>query len=272
MNLLVGFEFEFGWQKLSFRHDFEIFNDVKKDLRATFGAKWVRKIEKITYDGTLKFSNNGCGYTGVEVVTKPMPYEDAIIYCKEMLGWLKNHKRIITNKTCGLHVNMSLKDKVANDKISYYKLLENTPQIDILKLFNRINNSYCRPTSEVKFSLRIKNKDTPRHKISYWLQKANDNHLSTVFKKKHLHMFSKNPHPGVKKTIKFKNGELLKLIKEAYLDRLDMDSKGIAVVEKNLVGNRYFEFRMIGNENYQNKFKEIKKTIGLLKRSLIQSQ
>ncbi len=270
MQFLIGFEFEFGWEvdpKNYYQYD--TFSQIKKTLRKQFGRDWVAKIEQFTHDGSLSFPKKKGDYYGVEIVTKPMPEDIAIIFCKDMLSWMKHNKRVVTNKTCSLHVNISFLDKKLNRKIDYYKVLSKTPQKDILRFFGREHNTYCTNSEDKKFSLIINNKETPRHKIGYWLKSVDKLTYKTTLKKPFPNLYKKNPHKPKAHTIKFSNQqEFLELVKKSYINRVSQSPKGLAIVEKELKNNKYYEFRMIGNSDYELKYRDIKKCITIFKNVL----
>lgn len=270
MQFLIGFEFEFGWEidpKNYYQYD--TFSQIRKILRKEFGREWISRIEHFTHDGSLSFPKTQGNHYGVELVTKPMPEDVAISFCKDMLYWMKKNPRVLTNKTCSLHVNINFKDKKLNKKIDYYKVLSSTPQKEILQFFGREKNTYCTNSEDKKFSLIINKKETPRHNLKYWLQSLHKKIYKTTLKKPYPNLYKKNPFKGNKHTIKFSNEEeFFELIKKSYLDRISQSPKGLAIVEKEQKYNKYYEFRMIGNSDYESKYRHIKKCITLFKKSL----
>ncbi len=274
MTILIGFEFEFGWLRKDRQdYDFQVFLGIKKELKKSFGNDFVKNIKEIVCDGSLEFSHKFGDVCGAEVVTKPMEEEKAIIFCKTFLNWMKNESRVLTNKTCSLHVNVNFKDKKLNEKIDYFSVTQKTPQKEILEKFGRLKNTYCIPTTDKKFGLKIKNKETPRHGLDYWLTKVNQSYITTTLRKPHPHLYKKNPNKGAKETVFFEDkDELLNVIKEAYIDRISNEQKGVAIVEKPLgFKNKYYEFRMIGNTDYESNYNEIKKCITVFKNVLKKS-
>jgi hypothetical protein len=270
MQFLIGFEFEFGWEidpKKYYQYD--TFSQIKKELKKTFGREWISNILHFTHDGSLSFPRNKGGHYGVELVTKPMKEEVAISFCKDMLNWMKNHPRVITNKTCSLHVNINFLDKKLNRKIDYYQVLCNTPQKDILRFFGREKNTYCTNSEDKKFSLIINNKETPRHKIDYWMKSLSKLTYKTTLKKPYPNLYKKNPYKAISHTIKFSDeNEFFELIKKSYINRVSQSPKGLAIVEKEQKNNKYYEFRMIGNSDYEAQYRYIKKCITIFKKSL----
>ncbi len=276
MDILIGFEFEFGWKRISnrsYEYDFQVFNRVKKEIKKELGNDFFKNIHDVVTDGSLSFAKKEGDICGVEVVTKPMEESFAIEFCKAFLKWMKKENRVITNSTCSLHVNLNFKNKKINEKIDYFSLLQKTPEKLILEMFGRQKNQYCIASVDKKFGLRIKNKVTPRHTIDYWLKKIGDRHLNTVLRNNHPHLYKKNPYKGKKETIFFKSeDEFLEIVKESYIERVEAESKGTAVVEKRGIRNsKYYEFRMVGNANYERRYSDIKKSIIYCKKALIKS-
>lgn len=185
MDILIGFEFEFGWKKKdngSYDYDFKVFNTVKKEIKNALGSEFLKNVHEVISDGSLCFPKKDGDVCGVEVVTKPMEEAYAIEFCKTFLRWMKKEERIITNKTCSLHINLSFKNKKINEKIDYFTLLQTTPEKLILEMFGRQKNKYCIASSDKKFCLNIKNKFTPKHKIDYWLKKVGSQQITTTLR------------------------------------------------------------------------------------------
>jgi hypothetical protein len=279
MQLLIGFEFEFGWlPETNKKHapyfmGETVFREVRKNLKDFFqdDFSFVKTIED---DVSISFpKTEPKDYYGVEVVTKPMLEDVAIQFCKKMLYWMKNNSRVSTNKTCSLHVNMSIKEKTINQKLDYFSILQLTPQNEILTQYGRTNNSYCKSTKEMKFNLTVGSYATKSRNFEYWLNKVKIGKTTMNTVKPNLYGFNVPKSQIQKKTIEFKDKIIwAELIKERYLSSLEHEEKAIAIVEKMSPENiRYFEFRMIGNTNYHLRWTEIKKNINSFKQALKKS-
>lgn len=279
MQFLIGFEFEFGWlPQTNKKHapyfmSEVVFREVRKNLKEFFKED-ISFIKTIEDDVSITFAKNQPqSYYGVEVVTNPMPEEIAIDFCKKMLFWMKNHQHVATNKTCSLHVNMSIKDKKINNQIDYFSVLQHTPQNEILQQYERTKNSYCKSTREMKFNLNIGSYASKSRTFEYWLNKIKAGKISMITVKPNLYGFNVPKSKIQKKTIVFKDKVIwAELIKERFLQSLEHEDKAIAIVEKMSPTNaRYFEFRMIGNTDYQLRWTEIKKNINSFKQALKKS-
>jgi hypothetical protein len=281
MDFLIGYEFEFGWEpvdkvttpkksknipKLDYFEQF-ILLDVKSSLKK-FLVSQYKSISGITDDPSIKFNKNfRQGHFGVEVITKPLEEKESILLLKNILIWLQQTPNIITNDTCALHVNISCIDKKHNKKLDYFSILHYTPQKQILKKFNRIGNLYCQSTFTRKFPLNANNRRTITKTFDKWISKIYKDSISVT-----TYEFSNFKLDGQKKRAKifFPNKkEAYEMIKTTFLSALGSVDKNIAVVEKwSPTKKRYFEFRMIGNTNYEYKEKEILSCIEQFKKSL----
>lgn len=284
MEFLIGFEFEFGWlpetnnekpkkskyiPKTDYFNNY-IFVEVRQSLKSFLGKNY-KFISEIMDDPSLSFSKNfRQGHFGVEIVTKPMEETTAIAVFREIMTWMKQHPSVMTNHTCGLHVNISCADKNINKRLDYFSILQNTPQDEILEKFNRTKNNYCQSTNTKKFSLEIGTTKTKPRTLDFWLSKTHQHSISVttyayaslkydVDKKKDRIIFNDAKHAE-------------EIIKTAFLSALFYVDKNISIVEKRSPSKkRYFEFRMIGNTDYEHKRAEILKCITQFKRALRKS-
>ena len=266
MNFLIGLEFEFGWKVSSTNYYFyknETFLNIKQELEKTFGRNWTSNIQEFTQDGSLQFKTKKESYYGIELITKPMKESIAIKFCKDMLKWMQNNEKVCTNKTCGLHVNISILNKKIKKNqlnIDYYNLLSITPQKELLQLFGREQNKYCQISENKKFSLIINNKETNKNNLKYWLKYLKNSTIKVNSKNHNEELISVN-----------NKKEFFKLIKKSYLDRLSQIPKRISIVEKVNNEEKYYEFRIIGNSNYEYRYKDIIKCINIFKESIKKS-
>jgi hypothetical protein len=171
-------------------------------------------------------------------------------------------------------VNLSFKDKKLNNQLDYFSILINTPQDIILEQFNRVKNSYCKSTNKHKFSLPLKtNRITMPNTIDFWLDKLMYQSATITSIKPTFWLANGKKEQYKKETIFFdEQNKAFSLIKNSFLKELKNNSKKIAIVEKTNISNvRYFEFRMIGNTNYQSRFSEIKKNINTFRQILRKS-
>lgn len=281
MDFLIGYEFEFGWEpadkvdkpkksknipKISYFEQF-ILGDVKNSLKKFLGSQY-KCISGITDDPSIQFNKNfRHGHFGVEVITKPLQEKESILLLKNILVWMQQTPNIITNDTCALHINISCIDKKINKKLDYFSILHHTPQEQILKKFNRVGNIYCQSTVKRKFPLSVKNRRTITKTFDNWISQIRKDSIYVT-----TYEFSNFKLDGQKKRAKifFPNKPAAyQMIKSTFLSALCSVDKNIAVVEKcSPTKKRYFEFRMIGNTDYQDKGKEIISCIDKFKKAL----
>jgi len=284
MEFLIGFEFEFGWEpgfdakkpkgskyipKITYFENF-IYVDVKNSLKKFLGSQY-KFIAEITDDPSISFNKNfRNGHFGVEVVTKPLEEILAIEIFSKILDWMRTTHNIITNNTCALHVNISVKDKKINNRIDYFSVITNTPQNRILRQYGRLGNVYCQATSKRKFSLQINKRRTVLKSFDRWIKRLDKDYIYVT-----TYQFSNFKLDGEKKISKiyFDNkSESYEMIKEAFINSLRNVDKNIAVVEKKSPTNqKYFEFRMIGNTDYEYKEQHIYKCIAIFKNAIKKS-
>lgn len=90
------------------------------------------------------------GYVSLEIRTKVLPSGKAIRLFEEILSFLyicSQTEDFITNYSCGLHINISEKKVFDNGKqLDFYAhILQNFDEMNLLQVFQRLNNKYCLP-------------------------------------------------------------------------------------------------------------------------------
>lgn len=81
---------------------------------------------------------------GIEICTPVFDIDGGIAYIKDFLMFMKKNK-YRTNHTTGLHVNLSFMDLPTREIVNPLKLICSLPEINILRMFNRLKNVHCRP-------------------------------------------------------------------------------------------------------------------------------
>lgn len=133
MTILIGFEFEFGWKpeiqkdqsiakkiKKPIYFEQHVYPEVLEDINNNF-SNLSHVIQEIKEDSTINFSKKYYhSFYGVEIVTTPIDYQSAIKFLDIFLKWMRQNKKIKTNSTCSLHVNINLSEKEKNEHIDYY--------------------------------------------------------------------------------------------------------------------------------------------------------
>jgi hypothetical protein len=206
----IGFEFEF-FAATTAR---DIIEDLEKTFNVPFGGK-LNERWRMAFDSSIKPARLCFGH---ELVTPCLPYKHGLQRLAEVLSWI-GERRHRTNRTTGLHVNLSFIDIQRNKNVDPVKLIVFTPCNEFLAQYKRQRNIFCKSyDSDFKKWTR----HTKRQHITSWKQAA-----------KVLQM------------------------------RLQMspDSKYRAISFHTAPANPYFEFRMIGNTGYENRFAEIRLNI-----------
>ncbi len=118
----------------------------------TRSSKWrrfcytIHNIQKginIGEDGSINTYNAGGFARGVELRTLPLPPKDAMILLEKLFEVINEFG--FTNNSCGLHVNISSKNKENMKKFNPLPFLHSKIWNQILSKFGRKNNGYCRP-------------------------------------------------------------------------------------------------------------------------------
>lgn len=79
----------------------------------------------------------------VEIVSPPMPVDEALDAIKDHFAWMKS-VGAVTNDSTGLHISVSIQDEEKNENLDTLKLALFTGDNKILSSFGRQANSYCR--------------------------------------------------------------------------------------------------------------------------------
>lgn len=90
-------------------------------------------------DGSLEGDNVGDGTA--EVVSPPLPAKDAVQALKNFFALAAQHK-IYTNESTGLHINVSIPQKIDLLKLAVF-----TGDQYVLKNFDRLDNDYAEPVT-----------------------------------------------------------------------------------------------------------------------------
>jgi hypothetical protein len=136
MNL-AGFEFEF----LSLFEDYEI----EKDLRIILGRS-ISKQCTVTTDASIKRDKQtkySDGWSGWELITPPLPEDEALDVLSKIQNYLIS-TGIVTNKSCGFHVNISNENMNSFDPMTLISLVD---EYKFAKTYKREDNPYCVPWS-----------------------------------------------------------------------------------------------------------------------------
>lgn len=133
----IGYEFEC----LSLFED----DEIEKDLKTMFGKNLAKKFLvstdcTIKRDKTTKYVD---GWSAWELITPPLPQEQAIQVLEEIQQYFITTE-VVTNKSCGFHVNVSSDDMISFDPMTLISLVD---EYKFAKTYNREENPYCVPWS-----------------------------------------------------------------------------------------------------------------------------
>lgn len=178
-QFIIGFEFEFGCS-LTRRALSEKMKERGWVLKGNKPVKWT-----ITDDWSIATS---CPYEH-EVISPPMPGPEAIVVLRQFLKLLRDIGAE-TNRTTGLHINISFSDKTLTSSIDLLKLLSSIPDTTLARYYNRQDNDTCAPVeSFFKDHRRIyvdripKTREQEREAIlNHFLKKASKYHTVNLKK------------------------------------------------------------------------------------------
>lgn len=117
---------------------------VNTSAKAESGVDYWRIVE----DGSISPG-------GAEIVSPPLPADDAISALKTTLAFIRNDDVLYTNDTTGLHINVSVPDP---EKIDLLKLSLLVGEDHILTAWERDDNNYARSVLDV-FSTALEKMD-----------------------------------------------------------------------------------------------------------------
>ena len=103
---VIGFEFEIG-------SPWTMATTVRK-IREELGIKGLKAQVDVTVDTPQKY--NG------EIATPPWPYRQGVVNLKKIFKWFEKNG-IVTNDSCGFHVNISFKNKELNWMMDTQRLI-----------------------------------------------------------------------------------------------------------------------------------------------------
>jgi hypothetical protein len=135
----IGFEIECGL--------------IEDDHIGYLGTENREAISRITgglyefdYDGSVSVNYP---YDETEIRIGPFGYRSAVNKLRKVFEWMQGRlgrrSRAITNRSCGLHVNISLIDEQDNLAIDPLACIVMLKQHKELKKYGREGNAYCEP-------------------------------------------------------------------------------------------------------------------------------
>lgn len=133
---------------------------IKQQLTKTFN-----NIQDVVYDGSVKADNG----LSVEIITKPLPFDEAITQLNLLKDFLVTNYNMRTNLTTGFHINVSL-TKSQMDNIDLCKLMVFFDEDYLIRSFGRHNNQYAQKQETIfkKIPITIK-QSSDIEKIKSWI-------------------------------------------------------------------------------------------------------
>ena len=140
-RLRVGYEIEF----IGIKDHYSVMLDkLAQDLNLS--VKWNPSTKQVTggmwglvYDPSIE-PDYPFREQGWELISPPLPVEQALIHLKDIFGWIEANK-YYTNNTCGFHVNVSYGDKT--QKADPLKLILLLGEQYLADLFQRATNEFA---------------------------------------------------------------------------------------------------------------------------------
>jgi hypothetical protein len=121
----IGFEFEIG-SPISLR-------TVCRRIKSELGIAGLKTVEEFTVETPLK--HNG------EIITPVWAFRKGVVNLRRIFRWFEKNG-ILTDDTCGFHVNLSYKKKEFNYMIDPMRLVLCFNEEKWLKVCKRGNNEY----------------------------------------------------------------------------------------------------------------------------------
>ena len=226
--LEVSYEIEFVWPIVDTgalpdwnKTKLEILKQLRSMGLKTTEGAGVKNRWQLVGDRSIDTDNKGFGF---ELIAPRMDIQTALNYLHMIFEWMKA-KDCVTNSSTGLHVNVSRGGVKATRATDPLKVVLLMGESFLLKLFQREANEYTRPHRE---ELVSELSDVLRTDSKDWIRGSSVQDLITKVRDK-------------LSTGKYKTVNLHKFF--------------------DLQRNSYYEFRMMGNQNYHLRFDEIRASI-----------
>jgi len=149
--------FEIAWPMYNTVGGTKDMDGVASDLGAELGVtvvtgeyhenKYNTVDWRIEEDASLDRGARTADAGGLEFISPPLPFREAVSKLKEFIVFAKNNE-YYTNKNTGFHINLSVKDQTIN-QLDYIKLVLFSGDMHLLEEFNRTSNIYAQSAMEV---------------------------------------------------------------------------------------------------------------------------
>lgn len=228
MQFNIGFELEYLTPKS--------FKSTTNDLRK-LGLPEGRYLIKDDYSVYSVLDNT---LIPTEIVTPPLTEYKANVALTKLCKYMED-EGVVTNKTTGIHVNISPRLSSVKQKLNPETLIAVTDDYYIASRFNRQKNKYCTPWPIIVENLNKAIVNTPKN--SYIKYSLTDE-FSDLIRDLYL-----NSH------------DLSALHQRAAKKIMSNEVKYTSVNFSKIKRHGYIEYRMIGGPKYEQRVPEIKEAI-----------
>jgi hypothetical protein len=143
----IGMEFEFYMKDLSFFKTLELMNIDFSPVKVWGFRQYHSEFKPDELNFKIEPDLSG-GTNLVELVTGPLLYSEAKYYLIKILNFIQNHG--YTNDKCSIHFNISFIDDINLDDINILKLILNTDEDEIYRVYpTRKNNIYAKSIKKI---------------------------------------------------------------------------------------------------------------------------
>ena len=174
----IGFEFEIGspWGMKN------TCDRIRRDL----GITGLKPQVDVTVETPQKY--NG------EISTPVWSFRQGVVNLKRIFKWFEKNG-IVTDKSCGFHVNMSYKVKELNWMLDLSRLVLCFNEEKWLKLCNRMDNEYAECHIDRLIVGRGKRKFTDENKAFKWVEDTIEENIDEKFRSINLeHLEDNKPY------------------------------------------------------------------------------
>lgn len=146
-NAVLGFEMEFYMKEISFYKTLEILNQVLSPVKLhgfrQYHSDFTPDDKNFKMEPDLSMGSNG-----VEIITGPLPYNDAKYYLIKILKFIQNYG--YTNERCSIHFNLSFDGDKNLNNLNILKLILNTDEEEIYRFYpSRKGNIYAKTVKSI---------------------------------------------------------------------------------------------------------------------------
>lgn len=145
---VIGFEFEFFMKNLSFYKTLEILNKELDPVRVHGFRQYHSDFKVDSKNFKIEPDLSG-GSNMVELITGPLPYNDAKYYLIKILKFIQDLG--YTNDKCSIHFNLSFNDEEKNlNDLNILKLILNTDEDEVYRYYpSRKDNIYAKSVKKI---------------------------------------------------------------------------------------------------------------------------